>query len=361
MPDTNLRYRLGRIFKNANFEKLLIINTDSMDSNFLYLSGFTQGIFEQSMIIADTSGATLITSDLEYDIAKKQAPKWLEVEKAGSVHELRSKIHGHIGRETAGLDMEFLPCNYLKFLKKYAPGARFVDASKSLAGAREIKDESELEKIRNAVRITKRSIEETAEYFKAGMSEKELKARFEFILSSSGSDKTAFDSIVSFGANTALPHHMPDNSGLKPNEFLLMDVGAKYENYCADITRTFIFKPDKSSEKYKRMVRIYETVQKAQEIGLENLKAGADGSTAHNAVAEFINTAAGGIYKGRFTHSLGHQIGIDVHDGIGPTTTKKTMLENMVVSDEPGIYIYGFGGVRLEDDVIIKKNASKFI
>ena len=353
--------RLKRVFAEAEFEKAIIINTGSKDSNFLYLSGFTSGVFEDSVLIADRKGMTLLTSVLEYDTAIEQAPSSMDVKCVSSGKEQWNEIKKEIGKDTVGIDYGFLPYGYAMALKKNIPGATFKDATERFADAREIKDGYEISLMKKAVSITKESLREIPSYFKNNMTEKELRARFEFLMGEKGGEGLAFDSIVSFGQNAALPHHMPDETKLKANEFVLLDVGARYQNYCADVTRTFLFKPDKSTMKYKRMEAIIDTVKEAQALGLSYVKDGADGMTAHTEVSKFIDSARNGIYKGRFIHSLGHQVGIDVHDGTGLTTRSKVLKKGMVVSDEPGIYITGFGGARFEDDVLVGKGHSSFL
>ncbi len=357
----DIKTRLKKVFEGSKFDRLVLMNTDSEDSNFLYLTGFTSGIFEESVLIVSRQHMTLLTSELEYETAVEQAPGIMDVQIVKSGELSKALVKHASGAKSIGLNYGFLPNKYFQFIQEALKSEKFVDASENLARAREVKDSYEIALMRKAVSITKTALNEVQRYFQAGMTEKQLKARFEFILNSLGADGTSFSSIVSFGSNAALPHHMPDDTKLKQNEFLLMDVGAKYKNYCADMTRTFIFKPDKQSMKYKRMSEIMAAVKEAQKIGLEKARAGADGEDAHEAVANFINTVNGGIYNGCFIHSLGHQIGIDVHDGIGLTTTSKKLKENMVVSDEPGIYIKGFGGVRFEDDVLISKKKSVFL
>ncbi len=190
------------------------------------------------------------------------------------------------------------------------------------------------------------------------MTEKEIAGRLEYLMMQKGADGTSFSSIVSFNENAALPHHMPSNKRLTPNSIVLIDMGARYKNYCSDITRTFMFRPDKSSSRYKRFAEMYGIVEGAQKLAASMIKEGIMGQKVHNAAADHINMAENGRYRGRFIHSLGHAIGIDVHDAGPGLYGNEKLKAGMVVSNEPGIYVVGFGGVRIEDDVIVKKDGA---
>ncbi len=353
--------RLKKIFDYADFDTAIIMNPLQMDSNFLYLSGFYNGIFEMSFIIATREKIVLLTSILEYGLAVKQKPKEMEVIQFNGREEMSKILRQYSSGKIVAVNEEFLPYAFYKFIKKTANPKKIVDAGKAFDMAREIKSTDEIENIKRAVKITKAALESIESDFVNGTTEKQIAAKFDYLMMKNGAEKTAFDSIVSFGSNTALPHHMPGDTKLKPNNLVILDVGAKYHGYCADITRTFIYKPDKKSLKYKRMSDMYETVRKAQALGLEMIRPRIDGMDVHKAVANYIDHAKNGIYKGKFIHALGHGIGIDVHDNVALSLVHKPIKEGMVMSDEPGIYINGFGGVRIEDDVLVEKNRGIFL
>jgi Xaa-Pro dipeptidase len=357
----DIKTRLRHLLAGSEFDCAVIVNSSSKDPNFLYFTDIEGGIFENDILVLSRDRATLITSALEYGIASESAGPGLEVIMADTADKTRKELKSLLKGKAVGFNGSFMPFGYYSSIKKYGAPKRMVDATAKFGEAREIKDDEEIGRIRHAIRITKKSLDQVQDYFKDGIKEAQLAARFDYLMGENGAQGKAFDSIVSFGKNSALPHHMPDDTKLRPNEYILLDVGAKYRNYCADITRTFAFKPDRKSARYKRMERIYDTVKQAQEIGFRLLKDGADGSSAQRAVEDYIDHAAHGAYKGRFIHSLGHQIGIDVHDGIGMSRTQKILRSGMIVSDEPGIYIEGFGGVRIEDDVLITKSGAKML
>ena len=352
--------RLKKIFSGASFDTAIIMNAskERIDGNLLYLSNFTSGVFEQDMIIATPERIIIITTPLEYEIAIRQKPREAEVIKVEREKRFEYDLSKHLQGRVVGIDESTLPYKYYKIFKKLSKAKRFVDASGAFSKAREVKDGDEIAKIRRAVSITKRALTGIPEYFQAGMKEKQLASILDSLQARYGADGNAFQSIVSFGANSAMPHHLPDNTRLKPNSTVLIDVGARYKNYCSDITRTFFFKPDKTSTKYKRMQRIYKIVENAQQKGIGMMREGVDGSDVYKEVLNYINKVDNGIYKDRFIHGLGHGIGLEVHDGLALSSTSKKLKRGMVTSCEPGIYIVGFGGVRIEDDVIVGKSRS---
>ena len=358
----SMRSRLSRVFAGSKFDALVLMNTEEKDANFTYLTGFYGGVFEQDVLMAFPDRMVLLTSELEAGIADEQRPKEMEIVVVDKREKFQKELGAHLAGKKVGISGGYLPYAYYKFIRKYAKAKGFGDAQALFARAREIKEPEEIDTMRSAVRITKKALGAIPAYFKEGMTELQLAARFNYLMMEQGAQKTSFDSIVSFGANSALPHHMPDSTKLRPNSIVLLDVGAMYKNYCADMTRTFVFKADRRSSKYARIMEMHKVVEQAQRLGLESIRPGADGHDVHMKVAEFIDTAEHGRYRGKFIHSLGHDIGLEVHDsGLGLGMHKNILKQGMVLSDEPGIYVQGFGGVRIEDDVLVTKDGARFL
>ena len=353
--------RLAKVFRGAKVGAILVVNTKSQDSNFVYLTGFTEGLFEGAALIATRRKLILLTNPLEYQVARKQRPKEMLVVNVKSRKQIMSYFNRYAKGRSVGVNGSFIPYSRYRYLKKLIRPKRFVDVSENFERARAIKDDEEIRRISLANRIIKKVLSKVEREFRTGMTERGLAARVDRLMQEYGADGPSFPTIVCFGANASIPHHTPGPTRLTPNNFVLIDCGCTYGSYCSDVTRTFIFKPQKGSPKYKTMMEMLQTVREAQRIAMGSIRPGIPGKKAHLAAEKIINEAHGGKFKGKFIHSLGHPVGIEVHDvgaGLYPSETEK-LQEGMVVSNEPGIYIEGFGGVRIEDDVLVTKGGPK--
>jgi len=353
-----LEKRIRKIFDNIKQKPDIIIVKNSsepfIDKNFFYLTGLDQGLFEGSTVICHQDGKIdLIVSELESEIARKIKANILvyKNKKEYNKYLLDSlKDIKEVGLNYSGiLQRDFL------FFKKKFPKTKLIDVADSFAKTRAVKDDAEIKKIKKATKITDEVIKEIPGMLHEGLHEYELAAEINYLMQKKGADGPAFDTISSFGRNTAMPHYTHGSTRLKKGDFVLCDFGACYKRYNSDITRTFVF--GKASEKQKR---IHKTVLDAQKVGLKMIKPGVKGETVHKKVDDFINKTE---FKGCFIHSTGHSLGIAVHDdyiGFKPGS-EKILQENMVLTVEPGIYISGYGGVRIEDDIIVTKNGFEFL
>ncbi len=364
MESEELRGRLARVFAQAEgVEKILLMNTDYGDPNFFYLTGFTSGLFEYSYLVVEKQGMTLFTSSLEYATAKEQAPKGLTVVQMDDVKKFRAELKEKLAGFRVGVNESFIPYAAYKAIRRRYRPRKMVDISEAFSKARLVKSEYEIDLIKKAVKITKWAMVLIQKDLKEGMTELQLAARFDGISAEIGSEGPSFKTIVCFGKNAALPHHSPDHTKLKYGDFVLIDAGAKVSNYCSDITRTALFGDDKSRipdyQKKERMLRI---VKEAQVKAIKKIKPGVKGAAVHRVAQKVIDTADKGIYKGTFIHSLGHSLGIEVHDGPGFSPGAKQVLKpGMIITAEPGIYVEGFGGVRIEDDVLVTETGTEVI
>ena len=336
-----------------NVDSVLIMNggENQVDKTFFYLTGAKSGIFEGSLLHVKPEKVTIITSALEEEAAKETG---LEVLIYNTTAERNEIIKNAFKNDVnVGLNYSALTLDLYKQLMKIIPDKEFIDVSQSIDESRKIKDESELKDLREAAKIASDSFEDFTKTLKEGMTESELAANIVYAMMKNGASGESFSTIVAFGKNSAIPHYMPGNAKLKKNDFVLTDYGALYHRYCSDTTRTVVF--GRADEKQKD---IYETVKRAQQESKNALKAGVNGKDIDMIARKIIDEK----YPGRFIHGLGHGVGMDVHDHPALSPSSDFILKaNMVITDEPGIYIPGFGGVRIEDDLIIKNGGHEEI
>lgn len=350
--------RVKKIFINSNkkINCILIKNSDEpfIDNNFFYVTGLDNGLFEESIAILYPDGhIKLIISELELEIAKKAKA---EIEFYKNKKEYKNILKNSISSfKTIGLNFKGISHDDFYKLKNEFPEKNFVDISESFQKSRLIKDEIEIKFIKEACKISDKVVKKIPEILHTGIKEYELAAEINYLLQKNGANRPAFETISSFGKNSSQPHYIHGENKLKKGDFILCDFGASFKKYNSDITRTFVF--GKASCKQKEMHNI---ILKAQKIGFESIEPGIKACYVHKKVSSFINSTK---YKGCFIHSTGHSLGLSVHDGdfrIGADCELK-LQENMIFTVEPGIYIPGYGGVRIEDDVLITKNGIEIL
>ena len=241
-------------------------------------------------------------------------------------------------------------------IKSICPKTTFIkDVSDAFSKTRLLKDNFEIKTIKQACNISDKVMKIIPDILHEGSHEFEIAAEIDYIMQKNGADGPAFETISSFGKNSAEPHYSHGEYKLKNGDFVLFDFGACLRKYNSDITRTYIF--GKASKIQREM---YTTVFEAQQIGFDMINQGIKAHEVHESVKSFINKTK---FKDRFIHSTGHSIGLRVHDSdIGLNSECKIPLkEKMVFSIEPGIYIPGVGGVRIEDNSLIKKDGIELL
>ena len=353
-----LRERVKRIFANIeqDLDAILIKNSTEpyIDNNFFYVTGLEKGLFEGSIAILYPDGSLeIIVSELEEELAKKAKANIRVYKNKKEFEDIFKSSLSSI--KTIGLNFSgILHKDAINLKKKYLK-ATIVNVAEELEKTRQIKDELEISLIKKACKITDTTMEKIPDIVNEGMGEFELAAEIDYIMQKHGADKSAFETISSFGKNTAEPHYTHGDAQLKNGDFVLCDFGASFRKYNSDMTRTFVF--GNADEKQKK---IYQTVLEAQQAAFDTVKAGIKSHEVHNAAASHIDNTQ---FAGRFIHSTGHGLGLAVHDGgvtLGPDSNIE-LQENMVFTIEPGIYIPGIGGVRIEDDVVIKKDGIELL
>ena len=235
-----------------------------------------------------------------------------------------------------------------------AIGAKLVSVSDKINKMRSIKSEEELTFIRTAVEIADKAFLSAVKKIKSGVTERDIAIELEYQAKLLGASDTSFDTIVAFGDRTACPHAHPSAIKLEKNTPILVDFGVKYNHYCSDMTRVLSF-----GEPSSKIKALHSAVLSAQKYALGELRSGITGREADSFAREYLNARGLGD---NFTHSLGHGVGLEIHEA--PTLSyanDEELIENMVVTVEPGAYINGVGGVRIEDTVIIKQNGIELL
>jgi Xaa-Pro dipeptidase len=257
--------------------------------------------------------------------------------------------------EVHRLAIEDLKMRLLEFklLRQHVPAAEVVPAEPVMSALRAIKSEDEIAYMRRAIGITERALQQTVAAVLPGMSERAIANRLMIELLQAGGGMLPFQPIVLNGPNSALPHGVPGERVLQRGEIMLIDFGTTSEGYVSDITRTFIV----GGEPQPRLREIYEIVQAANEAGREAAKPGVPCQEIDRAARKVIDDAGYGSY---FIHRTGHGIGLEGHEEPYMVEGNEQLLEpGMTFTVEPGIYIPDFGGVRIEDDVVITEDGSE--
>lgn len=261
---------------------------------------------------------------------------------------IREKGFGKVGFESDRMSVDTLA-----LYEKELP-CTLIAAPDLISGLRASKDEAELERMRRAQAITDRAFSNILDFIRPGMTEREVAARLVYELMLLGAEKPSFDPIVAAGANGSMPHAVPGDTVIEPGMFITMDFGGIYHGYCSDMTRTVCM-----GQPTREMRAVYDTVLNAQLAGLSAARAGVPGCEIDLAARSVIDQAGYGEY---FGHSLGHSLGLQVHESPNFSPGEQTLMPvGAVVSCEPGIYLPGRFGVRIEDVVILNANGCENI
>ena len=241
-----------------------------------------------------------------------------------------------------------------KRLKELLPQKRLVPAAAWIETLRIVKDEGEIEQIRQAVALSSRAFSETLPLLWPGILEMEVAAEIEYRMRRYGAEQPSFETIVAFGPRTALPHARAGARALKPGECILMDLGAILNGYVSDMTRTvFLGRPSRKAS------RIYQAVLEAQKEAEETVRAGVECAAVDRAARRVLERYG---YERYFTHSTGHGVGREIHELPRIGKKQQTLLpERAVITVEPGVYLPGFGGVRIEDVVVVRKDGPEIL
>lgn len=321
-----------------------------------YLTGFHGG--DSYLFVG--AGRPIIISDFRYQEELTALASIAEIViRSGPITEATAKVIMDRGVQRVGVQAEHMTLGVRQGISLKAKGVKLIETTGLIAQVRQIKDDDEVASIRRAVKIQQEAMEATLEYIdrtlrKSGsVREDEIGALLEFEMKKRGADKPSFETNVSAGAHGSLPHYRAGATALRANQALLIDWGAVAHGYHADMTRVFCW------GKWPAKIReIYQIVLDAHELAASALRAGVTNHAVDKAAREHIVKHG---YGEQFGHSLGHGIGLNIHEG--PTLASKgepLMLQaGQVVTIEPGIYLPGVGGVRLENDYLVTPTGAK--
>ena len=306
-----------------------------------YLIGFAA---ENGCVIVDETGSTLYT-DMRYAEAAEKLFAGTDVTVA--MYKRDEVLARLAAYKSVGISFD--QTAHVEYLTLEKAGVVLENVDEAFSTAMMVKNEWELDNIAKACEIAEDALNELLPEIKLGMTEMEVAALLEYKMRKLGAEGLSFPTIVAFGAHAAVPHHETGLEKLQFGDAVLIDFGCKVNGYCSDITRTFLFGDDGKHEDFKKA---YESVLKAHNLAQEKITAGMTGKEA-DAIARDSLKADG--YGELFTHSLGHGIGLNVHEKPGVSPRGEIVLENgMVFSDEPGVYEAGQYGIRIEDTVTLK-------
>lgn len=339
--------KLRLVMQEKGLKALLITNA----TNRLYMTGFTGSA--GYVLITDTK-AYLLTDFRYMTQAPQQAPAYEVVEHAPKAMDTVKQLLDQRGLKKVGFEQNDLTYGTYLATAQALSGIELIPTDGLVEQLRIIKDASELAVMQEAADLADRTFTHILNFLKPGAKELDIALEIEMFVRKNGAASTSFETIVASGERSALPHGKASDRILQSNEFVKMDYGAYYKNYCSDITRTVVL--GKPTDKHKE---IYNIVLEAQLEALDKIRPGMMGKEADALCRDVITRYGYGDY---FGHGTGHGLGLEIHEEPRLSRLGHTVLTpGMTVTVEPGIYLPGFGGVRIEDDIVITDTGIKII
>lgn len=338
-----------KLLNELNADALLLVN----ESNMHYFCNFSpsEGVV---LILKNGDGYHLVDSrytEVAQENAKATGLTVIEVN--GGFSEKAAEITTNGGVKKIAFEDETISLKQYEAFAK-ATGCDFVGASNTLMRVRNIKEARELEFMKQANAIAEKSLTELLNHIEAGKSEKELKAYFEYLMLKNGSDGVSFDTILLTGAHTSMPHGVSDDRIIQQGDFVLIDFGATYKGYHSDMTRTFAV--GSATDEMKEM---YDLVLRAQLAGIDALAPNTRCADVYKASYDVLNEKDMAQY---FRHGLGHGVGLDIHEGFSASPRSEDIfVPGVMTSIEPGIYLPGKFGIRIEDVLIVTESGNENI
>lgn len=338
MPNDRIA-RLRVLLEQSEGEALLVTHP----INRRYLSGFTGS---SGMVLISADRAALLTDFRYREQAPMQAKGFEVIEHAQNVHTTMAELLREWGIQKLLFEERNVTfATYSTMATAYSPVV-LLPSGGLIEQLRMVKDADEIAVMQEAAVLADRAFEHILAYIRPGVSETSIALELEVFMRSEGATSSSFDTIVASGERSALPHGTASERLIGRNEYVKLDFGAYYKGYCSDITRTvFVGEPS------AKHLEIYEIVKEAQQFALDHLRPGMTGKEGDALTRDIIARYGYGEY---FGHGTGHGLGMEVHEEPRLSLSGDTVLTpGMTVTVEPGIYLPGFGGVRIEDDVVM--------
>jgi Xaa-Pro aminopeptidase/Xaa-Pro dipeptidase len=338
--------RLRALLRRSGLEAFLILDL----KNIRYLTGFTGS--DGALVVGAGKPALLV--DGRYTTqARKQAPGTRVVlfrDKATGIADALSAG----GVEQVGFEPAATTVELLSSLRRKSKKVRWKPLQRELGAIRAVKDPGEITQIRRAIRIAAGALRSTLGRIRPGVCELDIAIELEYTMRSMGAEAPSFDTIVASGPNSALPHARPGSRKIRQGDFVVIDYGAVWRGYHSDETCTFAV-----GGAGRRHEKIYGVVKEAHDRALEAVRPGVACRDVDAAARGVIEKAG---YGPLFSHGTGHGVGLDVHEAPRLSTLSDAVLKKgMVITIEPGIYLPGFGGVRIEDTVLVEKGGARVL
>ena len=359
--DTTINNRINKV-RHILAEKKLDALMVSIQENRYYLSGFTgedTQFNESAGVLIISQDHLVLATDGRYEVqAQNQATGFDIVCYREGLEKELPEIAKTLGIHQLGFESVRLSQKnhtaYSKALKTLNPPVEMAPMENIVESLRQIKTEDEIQQTIRALRLAERSFLQVMNRIRPGMTEKEVAWDMEKTMRESGAQGLSFPVIVASGPNSALPHAIPTNRKLQQGEPVLIDWGARLDEYCSDTTRTMIL-----GKQDKQFTTVYETVVTARDAAIAEIKEGVSGTAVDKVARDIIHQNG---FGDKFGHGLGHGTGLAVHENPRLSPIKDYRLDaGMIVTVEPGVYLPGWGGIRMENQVVVRAEKAQVL
>lgn len=333
------------------FDALLV----SQPENRRYLSGFTGS---SGWLLVSQQKAILATDFRYVEQAKGESPDFETVQTKGELHDWLPGLISDSGWNRLGFEANCISYDshhkFTEAIETKHVDLELIPTTGLVEELRAIKEPGELDSITRAVALADAALEQAKAIIRPGITEREAAWEIEKLLRQEGSEGIAFEIIVASGPNSALPHATPTERTIQSGEPVLIDMGARFNGYCSDLSRTLFF-----GQADNTLRRIYDIVLRAQTAAIEGVQAGMDAAQADRLARGTIEQAG---YGDAFGHGLGHGVGLAVHESPRLSfNSSDSLLDGMVFTIEPGIYLVGQGGIRIEDMAVLENGKARVL